>query len=160
MTTYTATNAAATVPVGGHGFGHTKKQAYGTYRVSASLAATDTIRLCRVPKGAIITGGRFFGSRMEATASTQTLDFDLGWEDNGTDSVDTDGLGNFGPTATAAVTGVKPEADVFMYPLAGVLNTTGPKTLAAETIITATVVASATSWISGMVGCVVDYELP
>jgi hypothetical protein len=160
MTTYTATNAASTVPVAGHGFGHTKKQAYGVYNVTASLAATDIIRLCRVPKGAIVTGGTFYGTKMETTSSGAALDIDIGYEANGTDSADPDAFGNNGVLITAAVSGVKPEADVFRYPLAGVLLATGPKTLAAETIISATVVASATSWASGYIGVVVDYELP
>lgn len=160
MATYTATNAASGVPVAGHGSAKTKKQAHGVYNVAASLAVGDIIRLCRVPKGAIVTGGRFYGTKMETTSSGAALDMDIGWEANGTDAVDADGFGNLGVLHTPAVTGIKPEADVFSYPLAGVLFTAGPKTFAAETIISAIVVASATSWASGYVGAVVDYELP
>jgi len=160
MTTLTADNAAATVPVGGHGFGHTKKQAYGTYLVTASLAATTIIRMCRVPKGAVVTGGRLFGGKLETTTSGATLDIDVGYEANGTDTADPDAFGNFGVLNAAAVTGVKPEPDTYHYPLAGVLLTAGPKALAAETIIGLTVNASATNFTSGTLGLVVDYELP
>ena len=160
MTTYTADNAASGVPVSGHGFAHNKRQAHGLYHVTTAPVANDVIRLCRVPKGAIVTGGHFYGTKMETTSSGAALDLDIGYEANGSDTADPDAFGNLGVISTAAQTGIKPQTDAFRYPLAGVLLTGGPKTLAAETIISATVIASATSWVSGYVGVVVDYELP
>lgn len=157
MATLTATNAAAGKPVAGHGFAGVKKQAYGTYAVTASLPAATVIEMCRVPKGAIVTGGVFSGSVIEVTV--QTLDIDVGYATNGVDVADTDAFGNFGTLNGTAVAGVKPET-AYRYPLAGVLLTAGPKALAAETVISLTVNASATTWTSGTLSLVVDYVLP
>lgn len=157
MATLTATNASATKPVGGHGYAGSAKRAISTYSVTASLPAATLIRMVRLPKGAIVTGGQFFGSVIEVTV--QTLDIDVGYESNGTDTADPDAFGNFGTLNGTAVAGVKPETG-YSYPLAGVLLTAGPKTLAAETIIGLTVNASATTWTSGTLGLIVDYVLP
>lgn len=157
MATLTATRASSTRAVSGHGFSGNKKQAWGTYTVSASLAAGDVIEMCRVPKGAIITGGMFRGSVIEVTV--QTLDIDVGYATNGTDAADTDAFGNLGTLNGTAVAGIKPETG-YAYPLAGVLLSAGPKTLAAETVISLLVNASATTWTSGVLSLVVDYELP
>lgn len=161
MTTFTATNAASGKPVSGHGFAGTKKTAYGSISVTTNPLANDVYELCRLPKGAVVIGGEFFGSALEAaTTAARTLDLDLGYPDNGSDSADTDAFGNFGSISPYAVTGYKPEATGFRYPLAGVLFTTGPKTLAAETIVQVTCVASATTFTSGILGCVIDYIVP
>lgn len=157
MATVYADNYSSTSPVHGHGFGGNKKQAKGTYTVSASLAAGTVIEMCRVPKGAIVTGGWFRGSVIEVTV--QTLDIDVGYATNGVDSADTDAFGNFGTLNGTAIAGSKPETG-YAYPLGGVLITTGPKTLAAETAISLLVNGSATTWTSGVLSLVVDYELP
>jgi hypothetical protein len=157
MATITASSAASTKPVSGHGFANNRKQAVGIYPVTASLAASTVIQMCRVPKGAVVTGGWLRGTVIEVTANT--LDIDVGYEDNGTDAVDLDAFGNFGTLSSTVIVGSKPEQG-YAYPLAGVLMTAGPKTLAAETIISLTVNASATTWTSGVLSLVVDYYLP
>lgn len=157
MATLTGANASATKPVAGHGYANNEKKAYGTYAVTASLPAATVIEMCRVPKGAIVTGGLFFGSVIEVTV--QTLDIDVGYASNGVDTADPDAFGNFGTLNGTAIAGIKPETG-YSYPLAGVLLTAGPKTLAAETVISLTVNASATTWTSGTLGVIVDYVLP
>lgn len=157
MATVTATRASSTKPVSGHGFAGNKKQAWGVYNVTASLAAGTVIEMCRVPKGAVITGGVFAGSVIESTV--QTLDIDIGYATNGVDTADTDAFGNLGTLNGTAVAGVKPDTG-YRYPLGGVLLTAGPKTMGAETVISLLVNASATTWTSGVLSLVVDYELP
>ena len=161
MTTFTATRASSSVPVAGHGFAGTRKTAYGQISVTTNPLAADVYELCRVPKGAIVIGGSFYGGAIEgATTAARTLDMDIGWAANGTDAGDSDGLGNLGSISPYAVTGYKPEATGFRYPLGGVLFTTGPQAFAAETVIQATCVASATTFTSGIIGVVVDYLMP
>lgn len=161
MTTWTATVAGSTKPVNGMGLAGTKKTKTGSVTfTSAGPAAADTIEFVRVPKGAIVTGGRFYGGTLEVSTSGAALDIDIGWADNGTDTSDTDGFGNFGVLSTAAVTGYKPETAVFHYPLGGVLFTAGPKTFAAETVIKGTVVASSSNLASGTLFLEVDYVVP
>ena len=161
MVTYSSNQALPGVPVSGHGFAHNKKQAYGTYTSTVtSLLAADIIRMVRLPKGAVVTGGRFFGGTLESTTSGAVLDIDIGYEANGVDVADSDAFGNLGVLISAARSGDKPEALTYSYPLGGVLLTAGPKTLGAETIVGLTVVASALAWVSGTLSLVVDYELP
>jgi hypothetical protein len=161
MTTFTATRAAATLPVAGHGFSGNKKQAYGVITVTTNPLAADVYEICRVPKGAVVTGGRFFGGAIEAaTTAARTLDMDVGIAGNGVDTADPDAFGNFGSISPYAVQGYKPEATGFEYPLAGLLLTAGPQTMGAETVVQVTCVASATTFTSGVIGVVVDYVLP
>lgn len=129
------------------------------YYESAGLAAADTIRFCKVPKGAVVVAGWFTGDDLEAEATTPTLDIDIGWEDNGTDAVDTDGFGNMGTLNGSAVTNVVPVASIFR-PLQGVLNSEGVKAFAAETWITGLVNASATTGNTGTLSVKVLYVVP
>lgn len=161
MTTFTATRGASGVPVAGHGMAGSKKVAYGSISVTTNPLAGDIYELCRLPKGAVVIGGEFFGGAIEAaTTAARTLDLDLGYAANGVDAVDSDAFGNFGSISPYAVTGYKPEATGFRYPLGGVLFTGGPKTLGAETVVQVTCVASATTFTSGILGCVIDYIVP
>ncbi len=159
MATYTATTAGSTYPVAGHGLAGNKKVKTGTITLSANLAPNDTVQLVRVPAGAVIVGGKLFGQKLESTTSGATLDIDIGWEANGTDAADSDGLGNLGVLSAAAVAGYKPEAG-YLYQFGGVLLTTGPQALAAETVIQLTCVASAASFSTGTINLAVEYYVP
>lgn len=145
MATVTATRGAANFPVAGHGFGGNLKVAYGSYTMPSNLVTGTIIEMCRVPKGAVVLGGRFFGDVVD-TGTTPAFDADVGWAANGDEAIDADGFGNFGVLSTAAVTGVKPEATGFNYPLGNTLLVNGPKTFGAETVITATINASAATF--------------
>jgi hypothetical protein len=161
MTTFTATRAGSTQPVAGHGFSGNVKRAYGTISVTTNPLANDVYEICRVPKGAIVVGGEFFGAAIEAaTTAARTLDMDVGIAANGVDSADPDAFGNFGSLSPYAVTGYKPEATGFRYPLGGLLLSAGPQTMGAETVVQVTCIASATTFTSGVIGVVVDYVLP
>jgi hypothetical protein len=159
MATLTATRAASTFPVaGGVGNAQAVKVAWGSYTVTANPAANDIIEFCRLPKGAVVVGGRFVGGALDASGGA--LDIDIGWANNGTDASDTDGFGNNGALLSHAVAGVKPESGVYNYPLGGVLLTAGPKTFAAETKIIGHVVASATTFATGTLTVMVEYYVP
>lgn len=156
MATFTATRAAANFPVAGHGFGGSMKVAWGTYTLTANPTAADIIRFCRLPAYATVIGGKFYGGDMDT--GTEALDIDIGWEDNGTDVADPDGFGNFGVLSGDTITELIPVAGIWR-PLQGVLLTGGPKTFAAETIISGTVVAAAATFASVPLTVVVEYTL-
>lgn len=157
-TTYTATRAAATFPVaGGVGNAQSMKVAWGQLNIQTAPAVGDFYQFCRVPKGAVVTGGRFYGAALDASGGA--LDIDMGWASNGTDASDTDGFGNFGPLNIHAVAGYKPEVGYNM-PLGGVLLSAGPKAFAAETILMGTVVASCTTFASGIINFEAYYYVP
>lgn len=159
MATVTATRAAATFPVA-RPSPQSVGIARGSYQFTATPAADDIVEFCRVPKGAVVTGGKFTLGKLESSTSGATFDMDIGWADNGTDVSDTDGFGNFGAPSFAAVTGVKPEATFAMMRLGGVLGTAGPKTFAAETKIIGHIVASATNFTTATAFVEVNYEVP
>jgi hypothetical protein len=156
MATLTAARAAANFPVAGHGFGGSLKIAWGTYTLAANPTAADIIRFCRVPAYATVVGGVFYGADIDT--GTETLDIDIGWEDNGTDAADPDGFGNFGVLSGDVITELIPVAGIWR-PLQGVLLTAGPKTFAAETIISGTVIATAAAGGTGVLSLNVYYTL-
>lgn len=157
MATVTATRAAANFPVSGQGIAGKLNTQYGTYNITANsqLAAGTIIELCRVPKGAVVVGGKFFMTKMES-ATTLKLDIDIGIP------TDTDAFGNFGTLSAAAVTNYKPEATGVIVPLGGTLLTTGPQTMTSETVIQALVNASARTFTTGggYISVTVDYLMP
>lgn len=156
MATLTALRAAANFPVAGHGFGGNLKIAWGTYTLTANPTAADIIRFCRLPAYATVVGGVFYGADIDT--GTETLDIDIGWEDNGTDAADPDGFGNFGVLSGDVITELIPVAGIWR-PLQGVLLTAGPKTFSAETIISGTVNAAANATGTGVLSVNVYYTL-
>lgn len=158
MATFTAARAASTFPVAKTVGGGVSHQAWGTIEVTANPVAADIYQMCRVPAGAVVTGGWIYGDDLDTNA-TETLDLDVGWADNGVDVADPDGLGNLGVMGTDTVAGIKPEAG-YSYPLGGTLITDGPKTFAAETVIQVTCVATAATFAAGTLTVVVNYVNP
>lgn len=158
MATFTATRAASTFPVSKPIGAGALACAWGSIEVAANPVAADIYQLCRVPAGAVVVGGYIFGDDLDTNA-TETLDLDIGWAANGTESADPDGFGNFGVMGTDTVAGIKPEAG-YNYPFGGVLITTGPQAFTQETIIQVTCVATAATFAAGTLGCVVYYLNP
>lgn len=158
MTTFTAARAASTFPVYKAPGSGNMAVAYGVLEVAANPVASDVYQMCRVPKGAVVVGGYVYSDDLDTNA-TETLDLDIGWAANGVDAADPDGLGNLGSMGTDTVAGIKPEAG-YQYPLGGVLITDGPKTFAAETIITVNCVVTAATFAAGTLSVVVYYITP
>jgi hypothetical protein len=159
MATFTAARAAGTFPGPFSPVGSgVMCAAYGTIEVAANPVAADVYEMCRVPAGAVVVGGRIFSDDLDTNA-TETLDLDIGWLANGTDAADSDGFGNLGVLGTDTVAGAKPESG-YNYAFGGVLITDGPKTLAAETVIAVTCVATAATFAAGTLSVVVYYVVP
>lgn len=158
MATSTATRAASTFPVFKPDGSGTLACAYGTVSVSANPSIADVFEMCRVPKGAVVVGGWIRSGDLDTNA-TETLDLDVGWAANGTDAADSDGFGNLGVMGTDTVAGIKPESG-YNFPFGGILITDGPKTFAAETVITVTVVAAAATFAAGTLSVGVYYIVP
>ena len=118
--TLVGTRASAGIATAGVGIGGSCKVAYGTYTVAAAVEDGDIFQLCKIPRGAIVIGGRFYADDLDTGA--EALDMDVGWAANGSDAADPDGLLNAGTLTGDAVTGVKPETGTSM-PFGGVLIT-------------------------------------
>ena len=170
MTTYTATRAAATFPVYQPDGSGDRSTAWGAIQLSTLLAATDVIKLCRLPRGAVVLGGRIKGSKLAsgATAASQSMVLNIG-----VDASITTGLGtNVTKLSTstalassiipngAAVTDVKNAG--YDWPLGGLLVSDGPFTLQDDATVYVTVVASAGagSFVSAVLALEVDYLIP
>lgn len=157
MATLTASRAASTFPVSAGAGGGKLNVAYGTYTLTANPSIADVIQFCRVPAGATVIGGWVQADDIDT--GTETFDMDIGWASNGTDAADADGFGNFGVWTGDVVANLRPEVANY-YILGNVLNTAGPKTFAAETIIQGTVVAAAAAGGTGQITVVVLYVVP
>lgn len=129
--------------------------AYGEITISANPGSGDIYELVRIPAGATVIGGWFYGSDLDTNVSP-TLDLDLGWAANGVETLDADGFGNFGVLSGDAISGYRAEAGI-TRPFGGVLLTTGPQTFTNETIIQLTRVASAATFAAGKVWVIAHY---
>jgi len=155
MATLTAAEAASTFPVfenAGRGVLHV---ATGSITLAANPTAADIVEFCYIPAGATIVGGYLRGDDIDT--GTEAFDVDIGWEDNGVEAADTDGLGNFGVITGDAVTGWKPEVSIFL-PLNGTLKT-GPKSFTNKTKITGVVNAPANAGGTGVLWLTVFYTV-
>ena len=150
MATLTADRAKTEFPVykpagaGAVGF------AYGVYELAANPSVSDVIEFCKVPAGAVIIDGFIRGDDIDT--GTETLDIDIGT------SSDADAFGNLGVITGDAVTGVKPEVQIWM-PLNGTLKD-GPVSVTAETTIQGTVNAAAATGGTGTLYVGVYYLAP
>ncbi len=70
-----ATQAAANVQAKGVGFAHDQKVAYGAYTISDSgpMAPNAAIYMCKIPKGAVVFGGRVYGDPIDSSGSGSAL---------------------------------------------------------------------------------------
>jgi hypothetical protein len=150
-----ATRAASGFPVFGGGSNGNLAVAWGTYAHASNLAATTLIEYCRVPRGATVIGGWWAADDLDT--GTEELDIDIGWAANGVDAADTDGFGNLG-VLTGDVSVHLPVAGIWV-PFQGVLLTAGPKTFAAETVLTALVNTDAASGGTGQSTMVAFYVM-
>jgi hypothetical protein len=155
MATNTARRAAANFPVAGLGYGGSLKVATGTYTLAANPSVADVIQFCRLPAGAVVVMGWYYGGDVDSNA-TETLDIDIGWAANGAEAADPDGLGNFGVFTGDAVAEIKPEVSLWA-PLGGVLRTVGPQLFTRETVIQGVVNAVAATFASKPLTVVVLY---
>jgi len=159
MTDYTATAAGTTKPISAEGGGGDELVVNNIYTPgSTTILAGDRLLMARLPKGAVIVGGRLYGKNLDSVGSgSALLDMDVGVDMGGT--VDTDQLGNFGILSSAAVTGSKPEVG-YDYPLGGLLRTAGPQTMTGDyNNVYITCVASAAGQDSGAIGLEIRYKI-
>lgn len=160
--TLTATRAASGFPVASYAGAGVVQAAHGTYAIAANVEDGDIFEMCKVPAGATVIGGFFYGADLDT--GTETLDMDIGWAANGGsgtyDSADPDGLGNLGVlTGDAFAAGnVSPVAGL-IYPLSGLLATGVLPTFTKNTTIQIEANAAAATFAAGSVSVVVFYVL-
>lgn len=70
-----STQASPTRQAKGVGAAQVKKVAHGSYEITDSgpMAANSIIYMCKLPKGAIITGGRVYGDPIDSSGSGSAL---------------------------------------------------------------------------------------
>lgn len=155
MATLTSAKAASTaptpglpVPAGVPGI------AWGYYTFATAPGAADIVDICKLPAGATVILGFLQGGDIDT--GTETLDIDVGWRGNGTDSADPDGFGNFGVLSGDAVAELKPVAGLW-NPLTNIIQDSGFKTFAAETTVSVTITAAANAGGTGTIKVVLLY---
>jgi hypothetical protein len=154
MATVTATRAASGFPISGLPIPNgVLGVAWGVYTHASNLAAATVIQYCRVPAGATVIGGFFQAADLDT--GTEELDIDIGWEATATEVADPDGFGNLGVlTGDASVH--LPVAGIWI-PFAGVIQSAGFKTFAAEASLAATINVDAATGGTGVSKLVAYY---
>lgn len=174
MATFTATRAGSRVFSAGAGWAQDKKVAWGTIEITANPAPADIYQMCKIPKGAVIVGGRLLGERLGSGTSAGSISYTLNVGIDGTLKVTdatsygtastSNALGTIASIDYAAVVGVRGESGLDM-PLGGLLYTTGPFTVtggaasAEEAFAIVTYQTSTTSFITGTMSLEVDYYI-
>lgn len=131
--------------------------AYGTYEIAANVEDGDIFEMCKVPAGAVVVDGYVRADDLDTNA-TETLDMDVGWAANGTESADPDGFGNLGVWTGDAVSDLKPETYNY-FPFGGTLKD-GPKSFTNETTIQVEANAAAATGGTGTLTVCVFYVVP
>lgn len=158
--TLTSTRAASTFPVAQSHTAGNLMVAYGTYEIAANVEDGDIFEMCKIPAGATIVGGYFYGDDLDTGA--EALDLDVGWAANGGsgtyDSADPDGLGNLGTlTGDAFAAGNVSPVVGLIYPFSGHFANGDLPTFTAETTIQVEANAAATTFAAGAISVVVFY---
>lgn len=154
--TLTATRAASTFPAFQPTGSGLLCAAYGTYAIAANVEDGDIFEMCRIPAGATIVGGYFYGADLDT--GTEALDMDIGWAGNGTEAADPDGLGNLGVlTGDAFAAGNVSNVTGLIYPLSGVLATGVLPAFTKETVIQVEANVAAATFAAGSISVVVHY---
>lgn len=160
MTVLIAARAAAGFPVAKFSGGGVLQVAYGTYPMTANPTAADTIKMCKLPAGAVVLDGFLRGQDLDTGSAT--LDIDVGWLGNGgagtDDAVNSLGFGDLGVLNGTTVANYLPETG-FIIPLHGVLATR-PVAFTNETTLTLTFVAASATFAAGSLTLVVYYVVP
>lgn len=166
MATYYSQQAQPTTTPVGSGWAGVKKTAVGTFpNIGASTGTAtlttgpvsgDIYRLLKLPKGAVVTGGRVFGSRMSSGTSygSSSLSFNCGFSGafkalDGTSygaTTASNALGAINP-GYAAISGIITESGLD-HLLGGLLYTLGPLTLSEDQFVQLTVTGTAVSFVS------------
>lgn len=172
MATYTATAAEAKAPAHSSGWSATKYTSRGQIRLTTLLAANDVIKVCKLPRGAVVVGGTLRGSKLAsgATQASQSMVLNFG-VDVSVKSVLTGTATTTLSTSTALGASMIPNAACvaeqndagYNWPLGGLLVTDGhgPFELEDDGTVYITVVASAGagSFVSGTIYLDIDYYL-
>jgi hypothetical protein len=169
MATNVANRSGTQRQAAASGLAQSKLTAWGTIEVSTSPAPADIFQMCKLPKGALIVGGRLMGDKLDSTGSgTACLTINIGVDKAVTTPTGTsvssastsNALGAswaLGPDA-AAVTGYKPETGRNI-PLGGLLISDGPLLTSDECNATVTVITSAQGLTTGTLTLFVDYYM-
>jgi hypothetical protein len=169
MTTYTSTQAGNSKVPNAVGWAGQKQVAVGTIPDVGASAGTatattgpvsgDIYRMVKLPKGAVVTGGRVFGSRMSSGTSygSSSLSFNAGFSGavktlTGTSigaTTTSNALGAINPTY-AEVSGITNDSGL-NHVLGGLLYSLGPLVLQDDMYAQLTVTGTAVSFVSA--GC-------
>lgn len=169
MATYIAAAGATTQPANASGWSRQKQIATGTIALSTLLAANDVIKMCKLPRGAVVTSGKLRGGRLAsgATAASQSMVLNFGVDvsvttfggTNVTTLSTSTALGASLIPSAAAVTDVKDSG--YNWNLGGLLVSDGPFQVQDDCTVKITVVASAGagSFVSGTVYLDIEYYM-
>ena len=165
-----ATRGAVKFPSHSSGWSSNTQTAWGYYEHTVSPAAGDTVVFCKLPKGALVIGGRLKGDKLDSAGSGSSLasiniGLDAAVKTPAGTSVSSASTSNcllaalnLGPD-TAAVTGYKPESGVRNIPLGGLLLSDGPLLTTDECQAYVTWTASSLAFTTGTMILEVDYVM-
>ncbi len=160
MATFTGPRGYANLPAVDPALGYVEYGIpSGTYTFTANPTAADVYQMLWVPAGFTVTGGMFYCDDIDTNA-TETFDMDIGWAANGGsgtyDSLDADGLGNFGVMNGDAFAAPSISSSTgTIVPLSGILADGIFPYFTKKTLIQATCVATCATFTAGAMSLIV-----
>jgi len=153
MATFTGPYAGANIVPVDPGLGRIIFGIPGYIDIAANPTAADIYQLGLVPACFTVTGGFMYLDDIDTNA-TETLDLDMGWAANGGsgtyDSLDADGLGNFGVMNGDAFAAPSISATAGnIVPFSGILADGIFPAFTKKTLIQATCVATCATFTAG-----------
>ena len=164
-----STQAASTRQAKGVGESQNKKVAHGSVEITDSgpMAAGSFVYMCKIPKGAVITGGRVLGDPIDSSGSGSALaSIHVGLDKGFTAG---DGTVYGATTATAclvsslalgpdavAVAGYK-ATNTRNFPFGSLVVTNGPLVVSDDALVYVTFTASALALTTGTLAVEVEY---
>jgi hypothetical protein len=169
MATTYAVNALPNKNAAAIGHAQNAKVAWGYYQIADSgpMAANSIIYMCKVPKGAYITGGRVYGDPIDSSGTSSALGCIHIGTDKGVTGVDGTVYGAtsttailvsslpLGPDAVADTT--RKNTNQRNWPFGGVVISNGPLLTSDDTLIQVTFTASALALTTGYMRVEVEY---
>lgn len=169
MATNFSAQAAANKSSKSHGQAYEKKIGWGSFEITDSgpMAANSIIYMVKIPKGAMITGGRVYGDPIDSSGSGSALASIHVGLSMGFTGIDGTVYGSTTATAcllsslavgpdAVAVTGIK-ATNTRNYPFGGLVVTNGPLAVADEGYAMVTWTASALALTTGTLNIEVEY---
>jgi hypothetical protein len=126
---------------------------WGSYNFAVAQVVNDTVAICKIPANTYVIDGFLRGPDIDT--GTGVMELDVGWAENGVDTLNAQGFIDSGALNGTLVANALPAAGI-RIPFQGVLQSAGPKLFTVDTTVLVTVNVAANAGGTGLVQVFLD----